>query len=96
MSRASAEVPPSLGRLFAHYRGLPTDNEDRPFLVGRLLEEGEQGDLRWLTRQVDEDGLAAWLSAAGSRQLSRRSRAFWSTVLGVEASTDPGDDLWPL
>jgi hypothetical protein len=96
MSGASAEAPSSLGRLFAHYRELPTGDDARPFLIGRLLEEGEQGDLRWLTRQVAEDDLAAWFRAAGSRQLSRRSRAFWSTILGVEAPTDPGDDLWPL
>lgn len=94
MTARLAEAPPATGRLFSHYDQDVLGEEARPFVIGRLLEQGERDDLRWLVSVVREDGLAAWLKTAGARQLSRRSRAFWVTVLDVEASDDTGDELW--
>ena len=69
-----------------------------PFLIARLLEDGDGADLAWLTETVAEEDLAAWLERHGSRQLSRRSRAFWEVVLGTSAGPTPdaGSLLWPL
>lgn len=73
-----------------------------PFLIARLLEDGDGADLAWLTEAIAEDDLAAWLERHGGRQLSRRSRAFWEIVLGVvpKQSAGPvpetGALLWPL
>ena len=97
----SASLPKSTERLLAHYGegkvGLP---EHKVFLIGRLLEEGDTRDLRWLTENVSEKELSGWLKARGGRRLSRRSLAFWATVMGeVGAISDrlPGtEDLWPL
>ena len=73
------------------------------FVIGRILEEGEEVDLQWLTRRVAEERLVDWLRQRGERQLSRRSYLFWSCVLGLaEPSGDDSgqhsirNDLWPL
>jgi hypothetical protein len=96
MSEALADAPPSVRRLLAHYDTTTLGEHTQTFLIGRLLEEGERRDLRWLVRQVGEGALAAWMETAGPKQLSCRSRAFWSTVLAVEASTAEENPLWLL
>jgi hypothetical protein len=62
------------------------------------MEEGDGEELRWLLAAVGRAPLAALLAAHGGRRLSRRSRAFWSRVLGVASA--PGHplarELWPL
>lgn len=69
-----------------------------PFWIGRLLEEGEEADLRWLTRRQSEESLQAWLEERGGRQLSGRSRAFWRLVLGRDPIPGPAvaEELWSL
>ena len=88
------EIPTETRRLFPGYDSTP----GLPFLIARLLEDGDSADLRWLSRSVPEFELAAWLQSRGGRQLSTRSRAFWELVLGVEAGpeTPARKDLWPL
>jgi hypothetical protein len=69
-----------------------------PWVIGRLLEDGDGADLAWLTESVPEADLAAWLERHGGRRLSRRSRAFWEVVLGRPAgpAAEAGAALWPL
>jgi hypothetical protein len=72
-----------------------------PHVIGRLFEDGDARDLAWLTAVVPEERLTAWLERHGSRQLSRRSRAFWEVVLGRAAGPSHPQDhlgsaLWPL
>jgi hypothetical protein len=66
--------------------------------LARLLEDGDGADLTWLTAQIPEPEIAAWLARHGGRQLSRRSRAFWAAVLDIlPGPPAPGSDaLWPL
>ncbi len=70
----------------------------RPFLLSRLLEDGDGADLRQLFATVPEGEAAAWLGSHGGRQLSVRSRAFWAVVLGTPAGPAVPDvsALWPL
>jgi len=70
----------------------------RPFLLSRLLEDGDGADLRELFSELPEAEAAAWLATRGGRQLSVRSRAFWQVVLGVEAvpAAPEISALWPL
>jgi len=97
----SAPFPPSTGRLLAHYGdgevGVP---EHRDFLVGRLFEEGDTRDLRWLTENFSEKELADWLRMYGARRLSKRSLAFWATLFGegeaLAGRPPETEDLWPL
>lgn len=69
----------------------------RDLLVGRLLEEGDGEDLRWLLAAVGEPAVADWLERQGER-LSRRSLLFWELVLGRRAPRRPAvaGELWPL
>ena len=97
----SASLPSSTGRLLAHHADEDVGlSEHKTFLVGRLFEEGDTRDLRWLTAKVSEKELSAWLSTYGARRLSKRSLAFWAVILGDEgavASRPPeSEDLWPL
>ena len=88
------DVPPETRRLFPGYDSTP----GLPFLIARLFEDGDGADLRWLTRNVPETDLAAWLEQRGGRQLSVRSRAFWEAVLDRRAGGEAParNDLWPL
>jgi len=92
--------PPATRRLFAEY---PLDALDlssaAPFVIGRLLEDGDGADLAWLFGSLPEAEAAAWVARRGGRQLSRRSGAFWRLVIGPAASTpEPAESaaLWPL
>lgn len=89
--------PTALGRLFP---GMSSGDIECPeaigFVIGRVLEEGDREDLHWLSEQVEEPRLRKWLAERGSRQLSRRSRAFWSLLLSTSDSGLPENPLWPL
>ncbi len=91
------QLPDATLRLFHSYR--PEDLVDaagRDLLIGRLLEEGDRRDLRWLTAEIDGAELARWLEARGVRQLSRRSLAFWSRLFDTTPEDSADDALWPL
>jgi hypothetical protein len=97
----SAFLPSSTGRLLAHYSdGDVRFPEHKAFLIGRLFEEGDTRDLRWLTENVTEKELSGWLRVHGGRRLSRRSLAFWVVLLGDDealAGRPPEtEDLWPF
>jgi hypothetical protein len=94
-----AQLPDSSLRLFPHHRPKHlAAAEVEALLIGRMLEEGETADLRWLAATVPEERLASWLGERGGRQLSRRSRAFWQVVLHRQAPEPPdiATCLWPL
>lgn len=86
-------------RLFPGYRprDLSLDLAEATILE-RLLEDGDRDDLRWLVSRVPRERLARWVSERGARQLSDRSRAFWSVVLDLPAPARraKGEELWPL
>lgn len=89
-------LPKSTLRLFPSYEPhLFERTESRPFVVGRLLEEGDRHDLAWLASEVDESELVRWVEERGARQLSRRSLSFWSRLLRI-ATDDVDAALWPL
>lgn len=97
----SVSLPSSTGRLLAHYGDAEVGfTEHRAFLIGRLFEEGDTRDLRWLTENVTEKELSAWLTKYGGRRLSKRSLAFWEALLGDDealAERPPEtEELWPL
>jgi hypothetical protein len=91
--------PPTTRRLFPDEPPEILGNRRfQPYWTCRLLEEGEERDLRWLTQVVAEEELARWLQERGDRQLSRRSRAFWQCLLGARSSSPSAvaTQLWPL
>jgi hypothetical protein len=99
VSDLTLELPPAVARRFTADEpaalGAPTH---RGFLIARLLEEGEAGELRWLFAAVGRAAVADWLRAHGGASLSRRSRAFWCTALDVPSPPPRplARELWPL
>ena len=96
-----APLPAPTDRLLANYdTGEVEVREHKEFVIGRLFEEGDTRDLRWLTETFSEGELSDWLRNYGSRRLSKRSLAFWATVLGkldaLTARPAEIEDLWPL
>lgn len=102
-------LPPGTRRLFPHgevelVRRDPETGRlpHAAWLIGRLLEDGDSEDLRWLAGEMGEAELARWLTERGRRQLSHRSRAFWELVLAPaaepETAAEPSAsrELWPL
>jgi len=86
-------------RLFPHYAADDLEAPAaRPFLLARLLEDGDGADLRAFLPGLPEEEVAAWFAVQGGRQLSARSRAFWRIVLGTEPGPTAAGaaDLWPL
>lgn len=95
---AGAPLPAGTRRLFPHVDpGAAVAPEHRPFLLARLLEEGDGADLRWLAGRVGEAEMAGWLSRHGGRALSHRSRTFWELVLDAPAPPPHPltAELWP-
>ena len=97
-------LPTATARLFDGYAEAELlRDENRDFLLERLLEEGDRQDLRWLCARVGEPAIRAFVHVQGERRLSARSRAFWRFVLAEPEpaetpapSTTTGSELWPL
>jgi hypothetical protein len=91
-------APSSLQRLFPDSAAGLLSEPANPVVIARILEEGEEADLRWLTETLDEGELGRWLEARGGRQLSPRSRSFWCLVLGTAPSpaSELQEELWNL
>ena len=91
--------PPGTSRLFPGAESARlADPQSSPDVTARLLEDGDTLDLAWLVDRCDEAALAGWIAERGGRQLSRRSRAFWSLLLDRSPSERPeaADEVWPL
>ncbi len=97
MPECQRALPADTARLFAHYDG-PFLSEHDPFLIGRLLEDGDSQDLAWLFRDVGAAAVRSWFRRWGGRQLSPRSRAFWAVVLGMPPGpvVEGAEELWCL
>ncbi len=96
---ATPEPPASTARLFAPDPEVALDpSRSGALVIGRLLEDGDSEDLRWLAAAVGEARMADWLERRGGRQLSRRSRLFWERLLGRAAAAPErgAGELWPL
>ena len=95
----SVDLPSETSRLFPHYELSEGMAEHAPDLViAKVLEEGDQTDLRWLTTAFPEEDLRFWLLEHADRLLTRRSRSFWRLILDLPHSEEapPGELLWPL
>ncbi len=91
--------PPSVLRLFEDLdvEGLSTPQGEN-LLIGRLLEDGDSNDIRWLFASLGQPRILRWFETRGGRQLSKRSRAFWYALFGQDSRTgEPlGEQMWPL
>jgi hypothetical protein len=96
--RALPPLPPAVHARLAGYAEQELRRGGRGLLIARLLEEGERDELRWLLAALGRATLAEWLRGHGGALLSRRSRAFWASVLAVQtpAARPLANELWPL
>jgi hypothetical protein len=74
-----------------------------PYVMTRLLEDGDREDLAWLCRQLPASALAAWVERHGARRLSRRSLAYWAVTLDRpdllperQPALERRRELWPV
>lgn len=91
-------APPRVGR---HFDGEPValgDPAARARVIGRLLEDGDRGDLAWMREAIPAAEIEAWFERHAARRLSRRSRALWAAALGRPCPPTPTNAaaLWPL
>jgi hypothetical protein len=84
-------------RLFPHHPQQDLDAAPE-LVIGRLLEDGDGRDLRWMFATLGEEAVERWFAERGGRQLSARSRALWRLLLSCEpaAPAAGSEDLWPL
>ncbi|HVR11624.1 MAG TPA: hypothetical protein VMW75_26505 [Thermoanaerobaculia bacterium] len=90
------DLPPAARRLFGEPGAAAAAGEmaaldaaaPDPYVLARLLEDGDRADLEWLCRRLPAGDLASWIERHGARRLSRRSLAFWALAL-------ERDDLLP-
>ena len=89
-------LPPSIRTRLALDVDLTVQGHDN-ILIGRLLEEGNREDLRWLFAELGREAISRWFETQGGRALSARSRALWEVVLGTSAPENAlAKKLWPL
>lgn len=102
VARVDEELPRQTRRLFDGVElDLLAEPRHRGFVIGRLLEDGDGEDLRWLFSRFGEAEVREWLACRGARKLSARSAGFWALLLGVEpaqpeASSAFANQVWPL
>jgi hypothetical protein len=56
---------------------------DQELITARLLAIGDLAAIRWVRKQLGDDGLRSWLARTNARGLSARQIAFWGIVLGL-------------
>lgn len=64
--------------------------EDRDFLIGRVLRQGPWDTVRWLRRRVGDDALREWIETHEGRGLSPKQLRFWELILKL-----PSDKVDP-
>lgn len=76
----------------------PDPGQHASWIVLRVLEEGHSEEVRQLFARYGTALPAQLVRRRGGRQLSRRSLALWSLVLGVEPApaTAVAEALWSL
>ena len=81
---ASAQLPRAFRRFFWDVRLADLSVEQhRDFILGRLLEGGDQQALQWVFRHYPRTALVTFLKGRGAERLSRRAWQFWASQLGL-------------
>lgn len=68
-------------------------DENRDFIIRRVLTHGNLDMLRWLRCQIGDSGLADWLVLHQGSGLSPRQLRYWQVILGIHKNiVDPWVD----
>lgn len=84
-------VPPQLEPLlWDHDPSTLSWEEDRDFLIGRVLREGPWNTVCWLRDRVGDDALRDWIESHEGRGLSPKKLRFWELILEMPSDVvDP-------
>lgn len=66
-------------------------DENRDFIIRRVLTYGSLEMIRWLRRKLGDSTLSAWLERHQGGGLSPRQLRYWQVILGIP---DPVADRW--
>jgi hypothetical protein len=99
----NASLPQHLHPLFWDVDPSAVDPaQQRPLVLDRVLEYGTLENVRWAEQVYGLNGIRDYFLARGCRVLSRKTQAFWRTVLELpnqpctsKSSTPPNNPLWP-
>ena len=73
---------------------------DRDLVVGRVLSAGDWASVRWLWRELGDDGIRDYVRRTRARRLSPRQVRLWQVLLGLDEGevaawlSDPGRRSW--
>ncbi len=57
--------------------------QDRDFVVGRVLAEGDWDAIQWLRGRIGNRGVREWILRHTGRGLSPQQIRFWELILGL-------------
>jgi hypothetical protein len=63
---------------------------DIRYVLGRVLERGRLQDVRWVVSVYGFEGVRDFFRAGDHPEISKRTRAFWQTVL------EESGEKWPV
>ena len=83
----SVPLPRFVRELFWEYgTARITYPKDRHLITKKVLAEGSWDAIRWLRRQIGDNGLRSWIIDHEARGLSPEQLRFWQLVLSLDAS----------
>ena len=79
-------IPPEFHHVFWDCQPDRLDPEAHaPFILERLLEYGSLASVRWAMEAYGSERIKGFLLDRGRRTLSRKTLAFWTLILGLDA-----------
>jgi hypothetical protein len=89
---ASEPLPDSVRRLLWEYAADAVNwPRDRDLIIARVMQNGEEGAIRWLREAAGDEQLSAWLRARNGRGVDAAPLRLWQTLLGLP---DQEVDAW--
>ncbi|HAF95066.1 MAG: hypothetical protein A2X34_08505 [Elusimicrobia bacterium GWC2_51_8] len=92
-------LPKRLGPLFPEYEISQLNaGRDKTLVISRVLENGGQGEIKWIFKRYGRGELSTFIEADGTRLLGSRSLRLWSLVLGANPKPVPAwrnAGIWP-
>ena len=79
-------IPRTLAPFFQEYSLERLDlRAHSGLIIERTLQFGTRSEIGWLFRQYSRASIADWIRAHGQERLPEPHRAFWRTVLEIDA-----------
>ena len=84
--RSSDGIPQTLAPFFQEYTPEHLDlHASSSLIIERTLQFGSRTELRWLFRHYSRLSIAEWIRNHAQERLPEPHKAFWRTVLEIDA-----------